>query len=102
MKRGSPAMKERYCVLMSVYHGEKAEHLREACESMLSQTVPPSQFVLVCDGELTPGLDEVISKFREREKYYENCDICIELSVDNPPEKCADEICVKIKDYKQT
>ena len=47
-------------------------------------------------------LDEVISKFREREKYYENCDICIELSVDNPPGKCADEICEKIKDYKQT
>ena len=59
-------MKERYCVLMSVYHGEKAEHLREACESMLSQTVPPSQFVLVCDGDLTPELDEVISLLSEK------------------------------------
>lgn len=51
---------ENYSVLMSVYHGEKAEYLRLSTNSILSQTVPTNDFVLMCDGPLTEELDAVI------------------------------------------
>lgn len=54
---------EKYAVLMSVYRNEKPEFFRRAIESMLQQTVPPSEFVIVCDGPLTPELTEVIDCF---------------------------------------
>lgn len=43
---------QNYSVLMSVYSREKAEYLQKSIESMLSQTIPPSDFVIVCDGLL--------------------------------------------------
>lgn len=52
---------EKYSVLMSVYHKEKADYLRSAMNSIWEQTVPADDFVLVCDGPLTPELDSVIS-----------------------------------------
>ena len=54
---------EQYAVLMAVYYKEQPEYLRMAVESMLQQTVPPEEFVLVCDGPLTKELDGVISEF---------------------------------------
>lgn len=53
---------ERYSVLMAVYYRERAEYLKSAIESMLNQTVPPEEFVLVCDGPLTEELDRVIAE----------------------------------------
>lgn len=55
-----------YSVLMSVYVKEKAMYLQEAINSMLNQTIPPSDFVLVCDGPLMPELEHVIKKFTEQ------------------------------------
>lgn len=52
-----------YGVLMSVYAKERPEWLREAVHSMLNQTVPPSEFVLVEDGPLTDELYEAIAGF---------------------------------------
>ncbi len=49
-----------YSVLMSVYHKEKPEYLRQAIESIQAQTLPTDDFVLVCDGPLNPELDVVI------------------------------------------
>lgn len=51
-----------YSVLMSVYYKEKPEHLKEAIESIQAQTCPTDDFVLICDGPLTPGLDAVIAQ----------------------------------------
>lgn len=51
---------EKYSVLMSVYCKEKAEYLLTSAESMLTQTIPPNEFVLVCDGTLTTELDAVV------------------------------------------
>ena len=51
---------QNYSVLMSVYHKEKPEYLRQAIESIQVQTVPTNDFVLVCDGPLNPELDAVI------------------------------------------
>ncbi len=50
-----------YSVLMSVYGKEKPDYLRTAMNSMWRQTVPTDDFVLVCDGPLTEGLEKVIS-----------------------------------------
>lgn len=49
-----------YSVLMSVYHKEKPVQLEQAIESIQMQTLPASDFVLVCDGPLSSDLDDVI------------------------------------------
>lgn len=51
-----------YSVLMSVYHKEKPEYLKQAIESIQAQTLPTDDFVLVCDGPLNDALDAVIAK----------------------------------------
>lgn len=53
-----------YSVLMSVYYKERPEYLRQAMESIANQTVPTNDFVLVCDGPLNAGLDEVIAQMQ--------------------------------------
>ena len=54
-----------YSVLMSVYRKEQAPFLESAMNSIWDQTVPTNDFVLVCDGPLTPELDSVIAKMEE-------------------------------------
>lgn len=51
-----------YSVLMSVYEKEQAEYFDASIESMLCQSVPPSDFVIVCDGALTAELDAVLDR----------------------------------------
>lgn len=53
-------MEQNYSVLMSVYKKEKPEYLKQAIESMINQTVQTNDFVLVCDGPLTPQMDSLI------------------------------------------
>lgn len=57
---------DNYSVLMSVYKKEKAEYLAESMESVAAQSVPTNDFVLVCDGPLTPELDQVIMTMQHR------------------------------------
>jgi len=52
---------------MSVYAGENSEFLSRSIESMMKQTVPSNDFVLVCDGPLTAELDAVVARYE-----YEN------------------------------
>ena len=54
---------QNYSVLMSVYRKDTAEHLRESIESMLAQTVPCEQFVVVQDGPLGDDLVAVIHEY---------------------------------------
>lgn len=58
----SAANYENYSVLMSVYYKEKPEYLKQAMESMIHQTIPMNDFVLVCDGPLNAELDAVIAE----------------------------------------
>ena len=51
-----------YSVLMSVYYKEKPEYLKQAIESIQTQTFPTDDFVLVCDGPLNDGLDAIIAE----------------------------------------
>ncbi|MDR0451335.1 MAG: glycosyltransferase [Treponema sp.] len=48
---------------MPVYAGERPESFRESVTSMLSQDLPPLEFILVCDGPLTPALDALLTSF---------------------------------------
>ena len=57
----------KFSVLMSVYAKEQPEFLAAALKSNLDeQTLPPDELVLICDGPLTDGLDDVIRQFEER------------------------------------
>ncbi len=69
--------KDKYSVLMSVYHREKPEYLAQSIKSMVEQSLPPYEFVLVKDGPLTPELDKVIDDF---DKQYPNLFNIVELS----------------------
>jgi len=50
---------------MAVYVGENSKFFEQSIESMLAQTVPANEFVLVCDGPLTVELDAVIARYEE-------------------------------------
>lgn len=59
-------MPSDFSVLISVYYREKACYLKEALESIwFSQTLKPTQIVLVEDGPLTPELYQVIDEFQK-------------------------------------
>lgn len=51
---------------MSVYIKEKAEYLKLSIQSMLDQTVPPDEFILVKDGPLTTELDAVVDYYNQK------------------------------------
>lgn len=55
-----------FSVLMSVYKSEKAEYLVQALDSILNQTVAPSEIVIVEDGKLTDELYEVLSQYEQK------------------------------------
>lgn len=55
---------EKFSVLMSVYAKENPEFFELALASnMRGQTLSPDEFVLVCDGPLTAGLDAVVARY---------------------------------------
>lgn len=66
MKTGARDFEKGYSVLMSVYGKEKPEYLRASIRSMLQQTLPCSDFVLVCDGALNEELEKVIDWAAEK------------------------------------
>lgn len=66
-----------YSVLMSVYFKERPEWLELSIKSMLNQTVKADEFVIVKDGPLTEGLDEVINRYKDK---YPNLFKIIELN----------------------
>ena len=51
-----------YSVLMPVYYKEKPSFLERSIVSIMEQTIKPDDFVIVCDGPLTPELDEILLK----------------------------------------
>lgn len=57
------AESKKYSVLMSLYKKENPDYLRLALDSMLNQTVPPDEIVLVEDGPLTDELYTVLDEY---------------------------------------
>ena len=58
-------IERKYSILMAVYFKEKPEWLKYSIESMLNQTIFPTEFVIVKDGQLTDELDRVIEEFQK-------------------------------------
>lgn len=68
VKRVGKYVLPQYSVLMTVYDKELPENLNESLESMLMQSYPPSDFVLVCDGKLTAELNIIAKSFQNEYK----------------------------------
>ena len=57
----------KFSVLMSVYNKENPEWFEQALDSIIvKQTVTPNEVVIVCDGELTPSLNSVLTKYKTK------------------------------------
>lgn len=54
---------KKFSVLLSTYYKENPKYLDEALQSIVSQTLMPSEIVLMEDGKLTEELDSVINKY---------------------------------------
>ena len=52
-----------YSVLLGVYHNDKPDDFGTALESLLNQTVPTDDIVLVIDGPISGELAEVVTRF---------------------------------------
>ncbi len=57
---------KNYSVLMTIYKDEKPSYFKASIESMLSQTIPTDDFVVVCDGELTDELNNIITEYKSK------------------------------------
>lgn len=59
-------MSENFSVLMSLYQREKPEYARECFESLLRQTVPAQEWVIVEDGPLTQELYCLLEEYQNK------------------------------------
>lgn len=62
----------KFSVLISVYSKDNPAYFKKALESILNQTLLPNQVVIVKDGPVSKGIDEVIDLFS---KEFTNTDI---------------------------
>lgn len=65
-KEQQPETTILFSVLISVYKKEKAEYLKQALQSVVNQTLKPTEIVIVKDGPLTKELDDCIEDFQRQ------------------------------------
>lgn len=56
----------QFSVLISVYKKEKPEYLKTALQSIINQTLKPTEIVIVKDGLLTQELDDCIKEYEKQ------------------------------------
>lgn len=54
-----------YSVLMSLYKNESPLYLSLSLESILKQSVPPKEIILVVDGPISDDLKAILAQFQE-------------------------------------
>ena len=54
----------QFSVLMSLYYFEKPEYVKECFESLLNQTVPADEWIIVEDGPLTDEMYELLDEYQ--------------------------------------
>lgn len=54
----------KYSIAMSVYKKDHPEWFEQAIESLLTQTLPSEDIVIVADGPLTPQLNAVLRRYK--------------------------------------
>ena len=71
MRKGVIGMDENieFSVSMCVYGGDNARWFETAIESVLNQTLPPNEIVLVVDGPVPDDLNAVILKLEENDTF---------------------------------
>ncbi|MCF7906875.1 glycosyltransferase [Patescibacteria group bacterium] len=60
----------KFSVCISVYKKDDAEHFRKAIESIVNQTIKPSEIILVVDGPVPEDINKVIDKFKNSLKNF--------------------------------
>lgn len=60
----------RFSVLMSLYKNENPEYLRESLDSLLNQTILPSEILIVKDGLLTEELENVLQEYESKSNLF--------------------------------
>lgn len=56
----------KFSVLMSLYFKEKAEYFSQALQSLVEQSYPADEVLLVLDGEITTELEQVIQQYQDK------------------------------------
>ena len=56
-----------FSVVMSVYQGDKNSYFEKSVESLLNQTYPPSEIIIVVDGKVDKYLQDSISSYKALE-----------------------------------
>jgi glycosyltransferase involved in cell wall biosynthesis len=59
-------MKQPFSVSMSVYKNDTDSSLRQSLDSILQQTVPPSEIVIVIDGPIPSDLTLTLDEYQQR------------------------------------
>lgn len=54
----------KFSVLMSLYNKEQPQFLAQCLQSLVEQSLPASEIVLVLDGEINPNLRQVIAQYQ--------------------------------------
>ncbi len=57
-----------FSVLMSIYKNEKVDNFKQAMDSILNQTVKPSEIILIRDGAVSDELQTCINGYIERKE----------------------------------
>lgn len=65
-KNNSVASDVAISVLMSVYFKEKAEYVEQCFESLLKQTIPAKEWVVVEDGPLNEDLYKILDEYEKK------------------------------------
>lgn len=56
----------KFSVLMSIYRKENPSYLKTALDSVINQSLPPDEIVMVKDGALTKELDETLESYSQK------------------------------------
>jgi glycosyltransferase involved in cell wall biosynthesis len=59
-------MDRKFSLLISLYRGENPDYFRQSMESIMAQTFPPAEIVLVKDGPLTQPLEGELLAWKKR------------------------------------
>ena len=52
-----------FTALLSLYAKESPDHLRQSLASLVAQTQPAAEVLIVLDGAITPALEAVLAEF---------------------------------------
>lgn len=90
----------RYSVLMSVYSGDKPRWVSVAINSMLNQTLPVSEFVVVIDGPISLELTKVLDDFTREDSRFVVVPLNVNRGLPNALnvglKECSNEIVVRM------